>query len=143
MYSRTPLDNFSDEQLVHITQICFEYCYRLFGLNNKKRNPISVCIYDYSSPNEWGDYIKGKKMGEYCPTTNEIRLFKDGLKNLGEFTSTFLHEYTHSTQPILTKYSKLVKEYSYDNHPLEVEARLHEKLHNRKLLNHIRKCYTK
>lgn len=142
LYAKTPLHEFTDEQLVHITNICIEFCYNLLGINNKKHKQVSVCIYDYTSTDNWGNYTSGTIVGEYCPTENEIRLFKDSITNLGEFTSTFIHEYTHSVQPITTKYYKLIKEYSYKEHPFEVEAINNEKKLNRKLLNHLRKCYS-
>ncbi|MEI7494504.1 MAG: hypothetical protein WCJ92_07925 [Alphaproteobacteria bacterium] len=140
LYSKTPIKEFTDEELVHISQQCFDFCYELFGINRRKHTPLSICIYDHSTENNWG-YILEKKWGEYCAVENEIRLFKDGIRTLGEFTSTFIHEYTHSTQPITTKYYKLVKEYSYTDHPFEVEALSNEKKYNRKLLKQLRQCY--
>jgi hypothetical protein len=79
--------------------------------------------------------------GLYCPVDNQISLYRDNLKTLGDFTRTFIHEYTHSLQPCRSKYAKMLDEYGYDKHPFEIEARQNEVIHNRKLLSQLRNTY--
>ena len=129
-YSSTSLKSLSDKELKNVIKICKSYCMNELGVNNRRRsklkikledNPYNVCYY-----------------GEYNPSTNTIHLFVNEMYTLGSFTSTFIHEYTHSLQPITTKYYKLLDEYGYENHPHEIEARDNERIHNRSLLKMIR-----
>ena len=39
-----------------------------------------------------------------------------------------LHEWTHSLQKVRKSYYRLYDEFGYDKHPMEIEARLSEKL---------------
>ena len=128
-YSSTPLSSIGDDELIHIVSHMFEFCEKHLGVNNRYK---TFPLVQFSDINEKGNYA------EYDPYKNVIRIFKT-IKTLGQFTSTFIHEYTHYLQPCKTKYSKLMKEHGYEFHPFESEARMNEYLYNRKLLSYLRK----
>lgn len=130
-YSSTPLSLFSDKELKSIIKVCKKYCVHNLGVNNRKKFKLSVVVEN----NPFDEFYYGL----YCPVDNQISLYRDTLMTLGDFTRTFIHEYTHSLQPCRTKYAKLLNRYGYDNHPFEVEARENEVIHNRRLLSELRK----
>ena len=131
LYSMTPLSSFTKKELRVIASLCMEYCKDNLGVNRRRRKDISISIVKNPSSDIY--------YGEYCPTKNVVRIFYDEVPTLGQFTATFIHEYTHSLQPIATKYSKLMKKYGYDNHPHEIEARDNELIYNRRVLSYLRK----
>jgi len=124
---------FSKKELKDIIKVCKKYCVSNLGVNNRKKYKLSVVV--EQNPHEEEYY------GLYCPYDNQISLYSDTLKTLGDFTRTFIHEYTHSLQPCRSKYGKMLDVYGYDKHPFEVEARENEVIHNRKLLSQLRNTY--
>lgn len=131
LYSSTPLHMFNKKELKHIIKGCKEYCVHNLGVNNRKKYKLSVVVEE--NPFEERYY------GLYCPVDNQISLYYDNLKTLGDFTRVFVHEYTHYLQPCRTKYGKMLDKYGYDKHPFEIEARANEIIHNRRLLSELRK----
>lgn len=131
LYSPTPLPRLTKKELRTIAMTCQEYCETNMGINRRHKTPLKIRLVK----NPYSDMCHG----DYCPHENTIRLFYDEIKNLGQFTATFIHEYTHSLQPIATKYGKLMKKYGYDNHPHEIEARDNELIYNRRVLSYLRK----
>ncbi len=131
LYSSTPLYMFNKKELKDIIKVCKKYCIHNLGVNNRKKYKLSVVVEE--NPFEELYY------GLYCPYDNQISLYSDTLKTLGDFTRTFVHEYTHSLQPCRSKYGKMLDVYGYDNHPFEIEARENEVIHNRRLLSELRK----
>ena len=124
------LSSFTKKELREIGRMCVEYCEKTLGVKRRKQ-PITFSI----RKNPYRDCY----FGDYCPDANLIRVFYNEISTLGHFTSTFIHEYTHSLQPISTKYHKLLDKYGYDAHPHEIEARANESIYNRKLLAYLRK----
>jgi uncharacterized protein YjaZ len=125
-YSKDKIANLSKYMLNKISKIIYKFCINVIGYKKKRFPTITL------------SYIKSDIMGEYDPFENKIIIYIKGLKNVGELTSTIIHEYTHSQQNILGKYSKLYKKHGYIQHPMEIEARDNEKLYNRKALNFLR-----
>jgi hypothetical protein len=130
LYSKTPLSSFTKGELRKIASVCQEYCVKKLGVKRRKK-PISFSIVK--------NVYRDSYSGDYCPDKNLIRIFHNEISTLGHFTSTFIHEYTHSLQPISTKYHKLLDKYGYDAHPHEIEARRNECLYNKKILVYLRK----
>jgi hypothetical protein len=126
LYSMSPLISFTQDQLNTIIHHCKKYCMDNIGINRDVK--LSII----------NTHPKQDCYGEYCPNNNTITLYKNEFKTLGQFTSTFIHEYTHSLQPIKTKYYKLLVQYGYDDHPHEIEASNNEFIHNRRLLKYLR-----
>lgn len=134
MKARTPLNTLSKKELNRLAKFCQMYCEMTFGTNKRKRNKLSVKVVSSckSMPKTYGWYDSVK---------HSITLFTKRCKTVGEFTSTFLHEYTHSMQPCRTKYMKLYKIHGYKNHPFEIQAYATEMAYNKKLLAILRKSY--
>lgn len=84
------------------------------------------------------DKSERQYFGAYDIESNEIVIYMDVCKTVGEFTRTFIHEWTHSLQPCEKMYMKLLKKHGYDNHPFEIEAVDNEKKYNRVLLKELR-----
>lgn len=53
---------------------------------------------------------------------NQITIYRNNINNVRDLIRVFVHEYTHSLQPIKTKYYKLLDKYGYVDHPFEIEA---------------------
>jgi hypothetical protein len=98
------------------------------GVNNRKKMDLT-----YSFGNEKDGFY-----GFYCPAINHIRVSVGECTTVGRLTSTFIHEYTHYLQPVLTKYSSADEKFGYWDNPFEVEARMMEKKLNRYLLSDLR-----
>lgn len=133
-YSKTNLSKFTFDELIEIGSQMFDFCADTLGVNFRKPEYPSLSI---NTSNFESAYA------QYNPDDNIITIYIKNVKNLGQLTSAYIHEYTHYLQPCKTKYRKLLKEFGYDSHPFEIEARQNEKLHNRNLLLHLRKNITK
>jgi len=131
-YSPRSLKSMSKKEINRVVYLSIWYCRYVLG-ENKRRDIPKVRVRKNKVNNDY--------YGEYCPTDNEIRVFTNEVRTLGQLTSTIIHEYTHYLQPIASKYYKLLKEHGYDNHPFEIEARDNEWAYNRKLLNYIRENF--
>lgn len=131
MYSTTPISLLDNNTIIGIINKTIRYCINHIGVNYKITKPITIQLKN----NPYQDC----RLGEYDPQTNTITIFINELRTVGELTSTLIHEYTHYLQPITEKYYKLYQLYGYSNHPHEVEARNNEKIHNRRVLSHLRK----
>jgi hypothetical protein len=130
IYSNIKTYNFNKRQLNKIAKLSMRFCMETFGVNNRKRNDISLKVVHDVSDGYWGMYY---------PTENKIEVYPEECNTIGRFTSTIIHEYTHSMQKQDTRlYSRLIKEHGYYNHPQEVEARATEKKFNRALLRYLR-----
>lgn len=128
-YSNRKLSSLSKKELKKVIWLTIWYCRYELGTNPRRIVP-NVVLQD--------NYHDEIYYGEYEPTDNEIVVFINELKTLGQLTSVIVHEYTHYLQPIVSKYYKLLKEHGYKNHPFEIEARENERVHNRRVLNYLR-----
>ena len=130
IYSNIKTYNFNKRQLNKIAKLSMRFCMETLGVNNRKWKEISLKVVHDTDDGYWGMYY---------PTENIIQIYPDACRNIGRFTSTIIHEYTHSLQKQDTRlYSKLEKQYGYWKHPQEVEARATEKKFNRALLRYLR-----
>lgn len=136
MKSKSPLKELTLKELKHLAKFCLTYCKNTFGVNKRKRTELEVHVIDSC-------FFDEKACGWYDPTDNELYIILKHCKTVGDFTSTFIHEYTHYLQPCLTKYNKLLDQHGYVNHPFEIEAYKTEKIYNRKLLFEYRKTLKK
>lgn len=130
--SKTKLGTLSPRKIKALTILCLEYCENVLGVNKRKRTQVEINVSKGCEDNK-------TLAGWYDPIENEISIMLDSCKTVGNFTATFVHEYTHYLQPCRTKYHKLLEEHGYTNHPFELEAYGNEIKHNRKLLNIVRK----
>ena len=128
IYSNEKLNTLSRYKINKIKKLVVLFCIQTLGY--KKRNGIPFITLSK---------IIGDKMGVYDGLENTITIYLQHNKTVGEFTSTLIHEYTHSLQNIVKSYNKLYKKFGYENHPMEIEARENEKKYNRKCLNFVRK----
>lgn len=134
MKSKTQLNTLTEKEITKLTKFCLMYCEMTFGINKRKRRKLTVKVKGSCRP-------QPKTFGWYDSIKHTITLFTKRCKTVGEFTSTFIHEYTHSMQPCRTQYMKLYKIHGYVNHPFEIQAYATEKVYNKKLLNTLRKSY--
>ena len=110
----TKLDSLSLRELRMICKFGIEFCGRELGINNRHSSPISYSILRTNK--------KVNELGEFCPDRNKIIIYRHNIDKLDKFIKVFIHEYTHSIQPIKSKYYKMLDKYGYDDHPFEIEA---------------------
>ena len=120
MRINTNLKTLTHKEIRHIVDKTMSFCEVKFGIN--KRKGYSKVIVRAQSKND--DFLK---YGEYRPDTHTIIVFKNNCKNVSDLITTTLHEYTHTLQPVASKYYKMLKKYGYQNHPMEIEAVENEK----------------
>lgn len=111
----TKTKKLSHKQIRKIVEKTTEYCVKNFGIN-KRRGMCGIVVKNQNLSDTEPKY------GEYCPTTHKIKIFKNNCKTISDLIITTLHEYTHTLQPIKSKYFKLLKVYGYEKHPMEIEA---------------------
>lgn len=121
MRINTNLKNLTNGQTRKIVEKTVKYCEENLGIN-KRKGECSISVKKQNLNEEVLKY------GEYCPDVHTIRVFKNNCKNIKDLIETTLHEYTHSLQPVKSKYFKMLKVYGYENHPMEIEAVENEKL---------------
>ena len=127
--SKSKITDFSKWRLSKLASFVSEFCKANLGYKKSK-----------GVPNIKLSYRRGEGCyGEYYPLSNTIIIYVFELRTLGDFTSTIIHEWTHSNQNIIRSYVKLYKKFGYNNHPMEIEAVYNEKIWNRKCLAFLRK----
>lgn len=109
----TPISELTTYQLRKLIEYGVEYCKRHLGVNGRHKSPISTLL---------SGKVQNEYYGEYLPTSNKIVLYRNTNKNVKGLIHTLIHEYTHSLQPIKTKYHKILNEVGYSDHPHEIEA---------------------
>ena len=110
-----------------LAQFCLDYCIEVLGQPKKKGIPT------FSIVKTDKDYY-----GEYSGELEKIYVYYNQCKTVGQFISTFIHEYTHHTQN-LNKYEKVLSKVGYSNHPQEIEANDMAKLYKQSCLELFRK----
>ena len=110
-----------------LAQFCLNYCIKVLGQPKKKGIP-TFSIVKTESP----------YYGQYDGTIEKIYVYYNKCGTIGQFISTFIHEYTHHTQN-LNKYEKVLSKVGYSNHPQEIEAEYMAKLYKQSCLELFRK----
>ena len=121
--TNTNLNRLDHKSIRKIVNLTIQYCQAHMGIN-RRRGECGVIVTNQSPTAEQQRY------GEYCPEYHIIRLFKNNIDNVRCLIETTIHEYTHTLQPVKTKYMKLLEVHGYDNHPMEIEAVKNETLIN-------------
>jgi hypothetical protein len=117
----TPLSNLDSRTIREIVKLSTSYCVDTFGVNKRKRTEFTVSIRKQTGGTP--------SYGQYCPTENRLTVFYNHCPRVKQLVQTVIHEYCHYLQPITTYDSKMLDEYGYDDHPMEVEAREFEMEH--------------
>jgi len=110
-----------------LAQFCLDYCIDVLGQPKKKGIPTFSIV-----------KTNKEYYGEYVSEFEKIRVFYNKCGTIGQFISTFIHEYTHHTQN-LNKYEKVLSKVGYDNHPQEIEAECMANLYKQSCLELFRK----
>lgn len=115
VYLNTPVAKIGRAGCVRIASMALRWCRKRFGENNRKKYKLDWYI---NTDNVYGD------MGEYDPDDHTIYIYWHNHKTVKELIETCIHEYTHSKQPISTKYWKFPGTYS--RNPYERAAKYAE-----------------
>jgi len=118
--------NLSPREQREIVKKTIMWCRDFFGENHRRKNEFTY----YVGPQP-KQLLKryGKYFGCYDCVENKLNVYPENNKNVRDLICTTIHEYTHYTQPIRSKYYKLDEQYGYINNPFEVVARTNEKLY--------------
>ncbi len=122
MRLNTNLKRLNHKQIRKIVDMTIRFCEASFGVN-KRKGYCRAVVRNQSMKDECMNY------GEYCPDLHTIFIFKNNCSNVKDLIMTTLHEYTHSLQPIASKYFKMLKKYGYSDHPMEIEAMENERFY--------------
>jgi hypothetical protein len=118
--------NLSPREQKRIVGETIKWCQKFFGINHRRKNEFTY----YVGPQPKRLLKKyGKYYGCYDCVKNKLNIYPENNKNIKDLIKTTIHEYTHYTQPIRSKYYKLDEQYGYLNNPFEVVARTNEKLY--------------
>ena len=113
--AHTPLSELDNKTIRQIVKLTAAWCYENMGVNNDRGIPFKLSIIKQVSGIPCYGMFEEKE--------NKIYIFHNNCPNIGTLIKTILHEYTHYMQPIRGSYKKLLKEYGYQSHPMEIEAR--------------------
>ena len=115
-----------------LTNFAKAWCMHYFGENGRVGKPLSVRVV---APEDEDDF-DNNLYGWYLHTQHRIYININTSKQVKQFLKTFVHEYTHSIQPVKTHYRRYAKVFGYRDNPHEVHARANEIYYE-----HIWKCY--
>jgi hypothetical protein len=116
---KTKTNTLSRTALRLIAKETINYCVATLGVNRSLPLPTVSVI----------KRGRSRRYGQYNVTMNHIQIHHNICGDVKTLLQTLIHEYTHYTQD-LNKYEVLYKQFGYDNHPQEVEARNSEKLYS-------------
>lgn len=108
------------KDVVRIGKIAETWCRKNMGENNKKQLQIVVTYWKAID----------KIWGEYDPDDHAIFIYYNNIGNVKGLLQTLIHEWTHSLQPLTSKW----KEYNsvvYSKNPYEKEAYTSEALYSK------------
>ena len=118
--------NLSPREQREIVKKTIMWCREFFGENHRRKNEFTY--YVGPQPKRTKKSV-GPCYGYFECLKNKLSIFPEHNKNVRDLICTTIHEYTHYTQPIRSKYNILDEQYGYVNNPFEVVARTNEKLY--------------
>ena len=98
----------------HIVKCTAHWCAVNLGMNNERNMDMSIEIIPH---------LTERLSGEFIESQNKIVIYYNRNKTVRNLVMTTIHEYIHYLQPIRKNYSRMLKEYGYESHPMEIEAR--------------------
>lgn len=126
MKLRTKTYDLSPREHKRIVRMTINWCKEVLGENHRRKNEFVVFV----GPQPKRLLKKyGKYFGCYCCFENKLEVYPENNKNIKELIMTTIHEYTHYTQPIRSKYYTYEEQYGYHRNPFEVVARKNEGLY--------------
>lgn len=99
------------QELADIARYALAWVERNMGINKRHKIRHSLVISDENVG----------IMGLYDPYPNKMTVYVKNNEYIRDFIQTIIHEYTHTLQPIKTKYNKY-RNLPVDENPYEVEA---------------------
>ena len=118
--------NLSPREQREIVKKTIMWCREFFGENHRRKNEFTY--YVGPQPKRTKKSM-GPCYGYFECLKNKLSIFPEHNKNVRDLICTTIHEYTHYTQPIRSKYYAFDKQYGYQKNPFEVVARTNEKLY--------------
>ncbi len=109
------------KDVVRIGKMAETWCRNNMGLNNKKQLQIVVCY--------WKGFDGDTDMGEYDPQDHAIYIYYNNIDNVKELLQTIIHEWTHSLQPLTSKWREY-NDVAYSRNPFERAAYKSEGLYS-------------
>ena len=103
------------------------------SVDKKTKIPLSYVVKKYEK-----DSVT---YGGYSHDYNKIFIYSNNINNLKLLLCTVIHEYQHSVQPMMIRYTSYSKKYGYWKNPLEIEARDAEKKYFKNLYKYIKNIY--
>jgi hypothetical protein len=117
-YLKTDTSTLTRTAINKIAKETIKYCIATLGVKSSLPVP-SVSVFKRGG---------SRRYGQYNITNNHIQIHYDICGSVRMMIATIIHEYTHYTQN-MKQYHILYKQYGYDRHPQEIEARKNEKLY--------------
>lgn len=108
-----PVRDLDMNMIRHIVKCTAKWCAVNLGVNTERDQDMSIEI-DYTDSNDFGRFIESQ---------NRLMIYYNTNPLVRDLVKTTIHEYVHYLQPIKGNYNKLLSEYGYHNHPMEIEAR--------------------
>ena len=116
IYLKTKVKELGRQEAVRIAKTAFKWCERTLGENRRKKWKLSTYIRKAHDGDD--------TCGEYDCWDHEIYVYWNNCDDVRELIATCVHEWTHSLQPIITKYYKYPGTYS--RNPYERAAKYAE-----------------
>lgn len=126
MKLRTKLNELTPQDHKYIVGLTVKWCREFLGENNRRKTKFKVFV--GPQPKRELKHI-GACYGHFDCLKNKLSVFPEHNKTVKELIQTTIHEYTHYTQPIRSKYYTYDEQYGYQRNPFEVVARRNEGLY--------------
>ena len=119
----TRINSMDRKQQRELVDFMKAWCSRYFGENRRPGRSLRIQLLD---PGDDDDEWDNQYYGWYDQKSHRIVINTHRSYHIKQFLKTFLHEYTHSTQPVKTRYHNYSKVFGYTDNPHEVHARANE-----------------
>jgi hypothetical protein len=97
-------------------RLVINWCMKNIG--NKKVYPKIIVRYN----------VVKKKQGHFSFVDNSVVIYVNTHQSVLDLTNTVIHEFVHyiqiPSQKMMKQYNRELQEIGYDNHPMEIEARM-------------------
>jgi len=101
-----------------------KWCRTNMGVNKRKKYDPLITYYK--------SYEDDTDMGEYRYWDNEIIVYYNNCRTVGNLIRTIVHEWQHQLQP-MTKYEGMDSKHGYNDNPMEIEAMAAEQKYYKRL----------
>lgn len=121
----TKIETLEPKEVRALIRYAKAWCEDHLGRSRVKRQ-LRIKVHNLTDDDGLDDWLTFYYNGWYDNDTHTINININRSRRVKEFLKTFVHEYTHTIQPVRTHYARASKKLGYFDNPYEVHARANE-----------------